>query len=83
MIANADLTAFADRLARCLDDLDDAKGAVNDLKTEIKSAGFDAAALTKVVEMRRDEAKRKRAEEQLQAITLYASRCGVQLELGL
>lgn len=83
MIANADLSAFADRLSRCLDELDAAKEAVADLKTEITSAGFDAAALLKVVQMRRDEARRKRIEEQMQAIALYASRCGVQLELGI
>lgn len=82
-IANEPIAAYADRLERILDELDAAKTALDELKAEIKSEGFDQAALLKVVAMKRDEKKRKRAEEQLQMLTLYASRLNVQLDLGL
>lgn len=82
-IANEPIAAYADRLERILDELDAAKTALDGLKAEIKSEGFDQAALLKVVAMKRDEKKRKRAEEQLQMLTLYASRLNVQLDLGL
>lgn len=80
---NDDLSRFADRLDRVLGEIEEAAEALKDLKVEIKSAGFDAAALVAVAKLRRDETKRQRAEERLQQLTLYASRLGVQMELGL
>ena len=80
-ITNDDLSRFADRLDRVLDEVETASAALKDLKTEIKSAGFDPAALVSVAKLRRDDRKRARAEERLQAVTLYADRLGVQLTL--
>jgi hypothetical protein len=37
----------------------------------------------RVVQLRRDERKRAREQERLQAVTLYADRLGVQLDLGI
>ena len=80
-ITNDDLSRFADRLDRVLDAVEEASAALKDLKTEIKSAGFDPAALVSVAKLRRDDRKRARAEERLQAVALYADRLGVQLTL--
>lgn len=80
-ITNDDLSRFADRLDRVLDEVETASAALKDLKTEIKSAGFDPAALLSVAKLRRDDRKRVRAEERLQAVALYADRLGVQLTL--
>lgn len=80
---NDDLSRYADRLDRVLAEIEGCAEALADLKVEIKSAGFDPAALVAVAKLKRDDAKRKRTEERLQQMTLYASRLGVQMELGL
>jgi len=80
---NDDLTSYADRLTRLLDAADEAKADLKELRIEIKSAGYDPAALVRVVQLRRDERKREKEQERLQAVTLYADRLGVQLDLAL
>jgi uncharacterized protein (UPF0335 family) len=80
---NDDLTSYADRLTRLLDAADEAKADLKELRIEIKSAGYDPAALVRVVQLRRDERRRAREQERLQAVTLYADRLGVQLDLGI
>lgn len=80
---NDDLTSYADRLTRLLDAADETKADLKELRIEIKSAGYDPAALVRVVQLRRDERKRAQEQERLQAVTLYADRLGVQLDLGL
>lgn len=80
---NDDLTSYADRLTRLLDAADEAKADLKELRVEIKSAGYDPAALVRVVQLRRDERRRAREQERLQAVTLYADRLGVQLDLAL
>lgn len=80
---NDDLTSYADRLTRLLDAADEAKADLKELRIEIKSAGYDPAALVRVVQLRRDERKRAKEQERLQAVTLYADRLGVQLDLAL
>ena len=80
---NDDLTSYADRLTRLLDAADEAKADLKELRIEIKSAGYDPAALVRVVLLRRDERKRAKEQERLQAVALYADRLGVQLDLAL
>lgn len=80
---NDDLTSYADRLTRLLDAADEAKADLKELRVEIKSAGYDPAALVRVVQLRRDERKRAREQERLQMISIYADRLGVQLDLAL
>ena len=80
---NDDLTSYADRLTRLLDAADEAKADLKELRVEIKSAGYDPAALVRVVQLRRDERKRAKEQERLPAVTLYADRLGVQLGLAL
>ena len=80
---NDDLTRYAERLTRLLDAADEASADLKELKVEIKSAGYDPTALVRVVQLRRDERKRAREQERLQAVTLYADRLGVQLDLGI
>lgn len=80
---NDDLTSYADRLTRLLDAADEAKADLKELRVEIKSAGYDPVALVRVVQLRRDERRRAREQERLQAVALYADRLGVQLDLAL
>ena len=80
---NDDLTSYADRLTRLLDAADEAREDIKQLRVEIKSAGYDPAALVRVVQLRRDERKRAKEQERLQAVALYADRLGVQLHLAL
>ena len=80
---NDDLTSYADRLTRLLDAADEAKADLKELRVEIKSAGYDPAALVRVVQLRRDERKRAKEQERLQTVALYADRLGVQLDLAL
>ena len=80
---NDDLTSYADRLTRLLDAADDVREDIKQLKVEIKSAGYDPAALVRVVQLRRDERKRAREQERMQMISIYADRLGVQLDLAL
>jgi len=80
---NDDLTSYADRLTRLLDAADEVLEDGERLRVEIKSAGYDPAALVRVVQLRRDERKRAKEQERLQAVALYADRLGVQLPLAL
>jgi len=82
-MTNDDLTRYAERLTRLLDAVDEAFAGLWELKIEIKSAGYDPAELTRVVQLRRDERKRACEQERLQAVTLYADRLGVQLDLAI
>ncbi len=82
-MTNDDLTRYAELLSCLLDAADEVRDDLKGLKVEIKSAGYDPAALTRVVQLRRDERKRAREQERLQAVTLYADRLGVQLDLGI
>jgi uncharacterized protein (UPF0335 family) len=82
-MTNDDLTRYADRLTRLLDAADEVRDDLKELKVEIKLSGYDPAALTRVVQLRRDERKRAREQERLQAVTLYADRLGVQLDLAI
>lgn len=80
---NDDLQRYAERLTRLLDAADEARADLKELKVEIKSAGYDPAALVRVVQLQRDERKRAREQERLQAVALYADRLGVQLNLAI
>ena len=82
-MTNDDLKRYAERLTHILDAADEMRADLTELKVEIKSAGYDPAALVRVVQLRRDERKRAREQERLQAVTLYADRLGVQLDLGI
>jgi uncharacterized protein (UPF0335 family) len=80
---NDELNSYADRLTRLLDAVDDYREDIKQLKFQIKSVGYDPTALVRVVQLRRDERKRAREQERLQAVALYADRLGVQLDLAL
>lgn len=82
-MTNDDLQRYAERLTRLLDAADETRADLKELKIEIKSAGYDPAALVRVVQLQRDERKRAREQERLQAVALYADRLGVQLDLAI
>ena len=82
-ITNDDLSRFADRLDRVLDEVETASAAMKDLKAEIKSAGFDPAALRSVAKLRRDDRKRARAEERdVRVVARHRHHRAVRAALG-
>ena len=82
-MTNDDLAKYAERLTRLIDAANEVRDDLKELKVEIKLAGYDPAALLRVVHLWRDELKRAREQERLQALALYADRLGVQLDLGI
>lgn len=83
VVSNSDaaLLSYAERIARVMDDADEAKEALKDLRTEVKSAGFDVPVLMRLVKLRRDDAKLQKERAARAVETIYAKAIGVQLEL--
>jgi uncharacterized protein (UPF0335 family) len=81
MDAGQKLTAYAERMERLLDELDALKDDLKELKTEIKSGGFNARALAKLVSIRRNS---KTAEVEVGLVNdliLYAHATGTPLDV--
>jgi len=74
------LSAYAERLERLLNEIDGLKEDLKDLKTEIKSQGFNVRALERVVAIRRKDSADKESEF-LNDVLLYAHATGTQLDL--
>lgn len=73
------LARYTERMNRLIDDKEEAMELIRDLKTEIKSAGFDVAAFTRNVRW----ARRQEAWEHEKAVrdseALYAPHMGVPI----
>jgi uncharacterized protein (UPF0335 family) len=83
MTTNDDLSRFADRIETALQEIEDARESLAEIKAEATSAGYDGGALVRVVEMRHNEKRRQREESRLALVRLYADRLGVQLRLDI
>jgi len=79
--SEAALLSYAERIARVMNEADEAREALKDLRTEVKSAGFDVPVLMRLVKLKRDDAKLQKEREARSIETLYAKAIGVQLEL--
>jgi uncharacterized protein (UPF0335 family) len=62
MTATEQLTAYAERLERILDEIESLKDGLKDLKAEIKSSGFNVRALERIVAIRRNDTADQEAE---------------------
>ncbi len=78
--AEKKLVTFMDRMDRVLDALDAAKDDVKNLKSEVKSDGFNVRAFSKAVKMRRDKRARERETEDHNDLELYLAAAGQPLE---
>ena len=80
MTATEQLTAYAERLERILDEIGSLKDGLKDLKAEIKSSGFNVRALERIVAIRRKDTADKEAEF-LNDVLLYAHATGTHIDL--
>lgn len=72
--------AYHDRLVNMLDEIDERKADLKELKDEIKGDGFNVRALVKLVQTLRKD--RKQAEqEEISDMLLYAAAVGEPLEV--
>jgi uncharacterized protein (UPF0335 family) len=80
MTATEQLTAYAERLERILDEIESLKDGLKDLKAEIKSSGFNVRALERIVAIRRKDTADQEAEF-LNDVLLYAHATGTHIDL--
>ena len=80
MTATEQLTAYAERLERILDEIESLKDGLKDLKAEIKSSGFNVRALERIVAIRRKDTADQEAEFLNDAL-LYAHATGTHIDL--
>ncbi len=78
----ARLRSYLDRLERLLDQLDDAKEAIKELKTEIKNDGFNVKALDRVVALRRNKSVADKETALINDVLLYAQVTGTPLDVA-
>jgi uncharacterized protein (UPF0335 family) len=79
--AGQQLTAYADRLERLLDEIDGLKGDLKDLKAQIKGEGFNVQALSRLVAIRRTAGMADKETEFLNDLILYAHATGTPLDV--
>lgn len=80
--AGAQLTSYAERMERLLDDIDALKDDLKDLKAQIKGDGYNVSALTKLVAIRRNKRRADLEAELLNDLILYAHATGTPLEVA-
>lgn len=81
--AGEQLTQFADRMARLLDEIDGLKDDLKDLRNEAKSAGYNVKALDKLVAIRRKDGAADKEAELLNDLLFYAHATGTPLDLAV
>ncbi len=80
--AGAQLTSYAERMERLLDDIDALKDDLKDLKAQIKGDGYNVMALAKLVAIRRNKRRADLEAELLNDLILYAHATGTPLEVA-
>ena len=75
------LTAYIERMERMLDEIDQLKDGLKDLKAEIKSAGFNVKAIDRVVTIRRSKDAADKEAEFINDVLLYANATGTRLDV--
>ncbi|MCU0837947.1 MAG: DUF2312 domain-containing protein [Rhodospirillales bacterium] len=79
--AGQQLSQYADRLERLLDEIDGLKGDLKDLKAQIKAEGYNVQALSRLVAIRRQKGRADREAEFLNDLILYAHATGTPLDV--
>ncbi len=80
---NAKLTSYVERLERVLDEIDQLKDGLKDLKAEIKGDGFNVKAIDRVVAIRRSKGAADKEAELINDVLLYAHATGTRLDVEL
>jgi len=77
------LTSYVERLERMLDEIDQLKDGLKDLKAEIKSDGFNIKAIDRVVAIRRSKGAADKEAELINDVLLYAHATGTPLDVEM
>ena len=77
------LTSYVERLERLLDEIDQLKDGLKDLKAEIKGDGFNVKAVDQVVAIRRSKDAADKEAEFINDVLLYAQVTGTRLDVEL
>ena len=75
------LTSYVERLERLLDEMDQLKDGIKDLKAEIKGDGFNIKAVDRVVAIRRSKGAADKEAEFINDVLLYAHATGTPLDV--
>ena len=75
------LTSYVERLERMLDEIDQLKDGLKDLKAEIKADGFNIKAVDRVVAIRRSKGAADKEAEFINDVLLYAHVTGTPLDV--
>ena len=76
------LRAYIERMETILNELDELKDSIKDLRNEIKSDGFNLKAVEKVVALRRNKDAADKESALINDVLLYASTAGVILDIA-
>ncbi|MBF0093855.1 MAG: DUF2312 domain-containing protein [Alphaproteobacteria bacterium] len=79
----AKLTSYVERLERLMDEIDQLKDGLKDLKAEIKAEGFNVKAIDRVVAIRRSKGAADKEAEFINDVLLYAHATGTRLDVEL
>ncbi|MEO5375532.1 MAG: DUF2312 domain-containing protein [Alphaproteobacteria bacterium] len=79
----AKLTAYVERVERLLDEIDQLKDGLKDLKAEIKADGFNVKAVDRVVAIRRSKGAADKEAEFINDVLLYAHVTGTRLDVEI
>lgn len=75
------LTAYIERMERMLNEIDELKESLKDLKAEIKADGFNVKAVDRVVTIRRSKDAADKEAEFINDVLLYANATGTRLDV--
>ncbi len=77
------LASYVERLERLLDEIDVMKDSLKELKTEIKSDGFNVKAVERVVAFHRNKGAADKEAEFINDVLLYAHVTGTPLDVDV
>ena len=75
------LTGYVERMERMLDEIDQLKDGLKELKAEIKADGFNVKAVDRVVTIRRSKDAADKEAEFINDVLLYANATGTRLDV--
>lgn len=76
------LNAYIERLERLLEESDQVKDAIKDLRHEIKNDGFNIRAVDRIVAFRRNQGAADKEAEFINDVILYAHVTGTPLDVA-
>ena len=80
---NKQLRSLIDRAERLLAEREEVAAGIKDLRTEMKSDGYDAAQIMRLAQLSLDDKKRAKLATANEVLSLYNRESGLGLDLGL